>query len=108
MKLEDLKQQCQSLCDLQDLDESRRQEVQDAVRSTEEQWRTVLQAAEEALNKTETDDATERQLEAFKSQSESVQSWIKEQKKKLMMTSRHVPFEERIQAAHVSLKRGLD
>lgn len=85
-----------------------RREVQDAVRCREEQWRKVLQAAEEALNEAETEAATEMQFEAFRSQSESIQSWIKEQKKKLLSTGSHVQFEERLQVAQVSLKVRFD
>nr|XP_033499149.1 nesprin-2 [Epinephelus lanceolatus] len=98
-KLQDLKQKCQSLCDNPGLDESKRREVQDAVRQTEEQWRKVLQAAEEGLNKAKTEASTEKDFDSFKTQSEGVQSWIKEQKQKLLPLSSHMPFEERLQVA---------
>lgn len=103
-KLQDLKQQCQSVCDNKGLDENKRREVQDAVKHTEEQWRKVLQAAEENLNKAETEAATDKDFDAFKSQSESTQSWIKEQKQKLSSLVSHMPFEERLQVAQVSLQ----
>lgn len=90
------------------MDESRRQEVEDTVRHTEEQWRKVLQAADEALHKAESEAATETQFEAFRSRSESVQSWIKEQKKKLLSHGSHMQFEERLQVAQVSLKERFD
>ncbi|XP_062296794.1 rootletin-like [Scomber scombrus] len=98
-KLQDLKGRCQSLCDNQDLDEQRRAEVQEAVRHTEEQWRTVMKAAEEALNKAETEATTEEEFAAFKRQNESSQSWIRERKQKLSSLGGHVPFEERLQIA---------
>lgn len=101
LKVQELKQRCQSLCDLQGLDQSKRLEVEEVVRSAEEQWRRVAEAAEEALTKTESESAGQRQFEAFKSQSQSVQSWIKEKKTRLTMTGRDVPFEERIQVAQV-------
>lgn len=102
-KLQDLKQKCQSLCDNPGLDESKRREVQDAVRQTEEQWRKVLQAAEEGLNKAKTEASTEKDFDSFKTQSEGVQSWIQEQKQKLLPLSSHMPFEERLQVAQVSV-----
>lgn len=103
-KLQDLKQQCQSLCDNQSLDEKKRQDVEDAVRHTEEKWRKVLQAAEEGFSKAETEAATERDFNVFKTQSESIQLWIKEQRQKLSQAvSSHVQFEERLQIAQVSL-----
>lgn len=102
-KLQDLKQKCQSLCDNQSLDEKKRQHVEDTVRHTEEKWRKVLQAAEEAFNKAETEAATERDFDVFKTQSDSIQSWIKEQRQKLSQAlSSPMQFEERLQIAQVS------
>nr|XP_029131758.1 nesprin-2 [Labrus bergylta] len=98
-KLQDLKQLCQILCDSQGLDESRRPEVQDAIRNTEEQWKKVLHAAQDALDKTGTEVAAQRDFDAFKSQCESVQSWIKEPKQKLLSLGSHMPFEERLKVA---------
>ncbi|KAF3845085.1 hypothetical protein F7725_008248 [Dissostichus mawsoni] len=98
-KLQDLKRQCQSLCENQGLDESRRREVQDAVRQTEEQWRKVLQAAEEGLKKAETEAATGKDFDVFKTRNESIQSWIKEQKQKLLSLGGQMPLEERLQVA---------
>ena len=103
-KLEDLKGRCQSLCDNQDLDECQRREVQEAVRHTEEQWRTVLQVAEEALNKAETQGLLDKDLDAFKTQNESVQSWIRDQDQKLQSLGGHMQVEEKLQIAQVSLE----
>nr|XP_020467229.1 uncharacterized protein LOC109966618 [Monopterus albus] len=107
-KLQELKRRCQCMCDNLDLDESRRRDIQDTVRQTEEQWRKVLQAAEEALNKAETEATTERDLDAFKTQRESIQSWIKEQKEKLLALRSHVQFAERLQIAQAVLSSAPD
>lgn len=63
----------------------------------------MLQAAEEGLNKAGTEATTERDFDAFKTQSESLQSWIREQKQKLVSLSSNMPFEERLQVAQVSV-----
>ncbi|KAG7234117.1 hypothetical protein INR49_005781 [Caranx melampygus] len=102
-KLHDLKKQCQSLCENQALDESRRQELQDAVKQKEEQWSRVLKAAEEAHNKAEAEAASEQDFEGFKTQSENVQFWIKEQKQKLLSLSSQMQFEERLQIVQAML-----
>ncbi|XP_041669127.1 nesprin-2-like [Cheilinus undulatus] len=102
-KLRDLKQQCQSLCDNQGLDERRRREVQDAVKKTEEQWKNVQQSAQKALDKTGTEVAARKDYDAFKSQSEDAQSWMKEQKQKLLALSSQMPCEERLQVAQAVL-----
>ncbi|KAK5917061.1 hypothetical protein CgunFtcFv8_011982 [Champsocephalus gunnari] len=98
-KLQDLKRQSQSLCENQGLDESRRREVQDAVRESEEQWRKVLQAAEEGLKKAETEAAAGKDFDVFKARNESNQSWVKEQKQKLLSLGSQMPLEERLQVA---------
>ncbi|XP_055361732.1 nesprin-2-like isoform X2 [Betta splendens] len=103
-KLQDLKKQGQSLCENLDLEENRRQDVQDAIRDTEETWREVLRAAEEAVNKAETEAAKERDFNDFKSQSDSIRSWITEQRQKLSETfSSHTQYEERLQVAQAVL-----
>ncbi|KAM6917368.1 uncharacterized protein PEZ65_013189 [Lycodopsis pacificus] len=96
-KLQDLQRQCQSVCDNRGLDESKRREVQEAVRQTEERWGKVLQAAEEGLTGAEAEAAAGTDFDAFKAQSESIQSWIREQRQKLLPLGSHMQFEERLQ-----------
>lgn len=104
-KLQELKERGQSLCENQDLDENRRQDVQDAVRHTEERWREVLRAAEEALNKAETEAATERKSNDFKTQGDIIQSWIKEQRQKLSEAlGSQTQYEQRLHIAQVWIK----
>lgn len=83
------------------MEESRKREVQDAVRCTEEQWRKVLQAAEEALTEAVSEAATQRQMEAFTSHSDDIQSWIQEQRRRLGSSVGHAQVEERLQVAQV-------
>ncbi|KAM7376415.1 hypothetical protein PAMP_006150 [Pampus punctatissimus] len=104
-KLQDLKRRCKSLCDNQFLDECWRQEVQEAVRHTEQQWRTVLKTAEESLNKAEAEATAEREFVAFRSQSESIQSWIREQR---LLSLSHVPFEDRLQIVQADMTFKLE
>lgn len=102
-KLQDLKQQSQNLCANPGLDDRKRREVEDSVRKTEEQWKKVQQAAQEAQEKTGTEAAANKDYDAFKSQSEKTQAWIREKKQKLMSLGGQMPFEERLQVAQVSL-----
>ncbi|CAJ1074541.1 LOW QUALITY PROTEIN: nesprin-2 [Xyrichtys novacula] len=103
-KLQDLKQQCQKMCDNQACNDNKRREVQDTVRKTEEQWNKVLQAAQQALDKTGTEAAAEKDFDAFKTQSEGIQSWIREQKQKLLSPGSQMPFEERLQVAQATMR----
>lgn len=45
--MSELKRRAQRLCDQQDLDEDKKQELHQMVRDMEQRWRTVLQAAED-------------------------------------------------------------
>ena len=96
--------QSQSLCEQEELDERRRQQVLQSVRETEKQWTAALQTAEEALNKVETQALLDKDMCAFKTQSENVQSWIRDQEQNLQSVSGHVPVEEKLQISQVSLK----
>lgn len=44
----DLKRRAESLCEKSSLDEDKKLEVQQTARDAEEQWRTLLEAAEDA------------------------------------------------------------
>lgn len=102
-KLQGLKLQCKSLLDNPSFDETKRRDVEDAVRHAEEKWTKVLRAAKEAFSKAEAEAATERDFNVFKTQSDSIQLWIREQRQKLSQAfGSHMPFEERLQIAQVS------
>lgn len=104
-KLQDLRRRHQSLCDDSggSLDESTKRELHDAVDRTEEQWRKVVQAAEEA----EAEAVADRDVEALKTEGEALQRWIKEQRQKLLALGSHVEFETRMQTAQVKLSLSL-
>lgn len=90
------------------MDESRRRELQDAAKQKEEQWSRVLKAAEQALKKAEAEAEAQKAFEAFKIQNENIQSWVKEQKQKLLSLSSQMQFEERLQIVQVSLQVRFD
>lgn len=78
------------------LEESRKPEVQQLVKDTEQQWRAVLQAARQAELRSLSDD--------FDTQSKNTQSWIRDRQQKLQSVGSHMPPEERCHAAKVCLK----
>lgn len=77
-KLTELRRQSQSLSEQQDLQDSVKQEAQQTVRDSEEQWTTVLQSAENSLKRAEVQYSLSRELEAFRSQAGSTDTWVKE------------------------------
>ncbi len=92
-KVLDLKRRGESLCE--HLKDSRKPEVQQLVKDTEQQWRTVLQAARQAEFRGLSDD--------FDTQSKNTQSWIRDRQQKLQSVSSLTPPEERSHTAQVCL-----
>ena len=103
-QMNSLRSKGQSLREQQILDESRKQEVDQTVRETEEQWRRALQTAEEALDKAETQALLDKDLVAFETQKENVQSWIRDQEQNLQAAGGQMQVEEKLRIARVSLK----
>lgn len=85
----------------EDLEDSRKQEVGLVLADAETEWRTVLQAAEDALSSAETQVLLDKQFDAFQTQSESVESWIREQNKVLASLGDHMQVEEKLQVIQV-------
>lgn len=100
-KIDDLQRQGEHLCEQETLEKVQKQKIHQSVRVVEEEWRSLLQTAEEVLNKAQTEANTQEQFDSFKSQIEDVQMWIRDQKKKVMSTSSHMPFDERLQIVKV-------
>lgn len=93
----DLKRQGERLCE--QLDESRKPEVEQLVKDTEQQWKTVLQAAKQAELRSLSDD--------FDTQSKNTQSWVKDHRQQLQSVSSQTPPEERVHTAQVCLNSSV-
>lgn len=100
-KMDDLRRQSEHLCEQEALEKVQKQKIQQSVGGVEEQWRSLLQTAEEVLKEARTEADAQKQFDGFKSQIEKVQLWIKDQKKKLLSTGSHMQFEERVQIVRV-------
>lgn len=102
--MNNLRRQSETLCGQEDLDKGRKQEVQQTVKETEAQWRAALQTAEKNLNQAEKQALLEKDLDAVKTQNESVQSWIRDQQQILQSLGGCMQVEEKLQIAKVSSK----
>lgn len=100
-KMDDLRRQSEHLCEQEALEKVQKQKVQQSVRAVEEQWKSLLETAEEVLRKAQSEADSQKQFDGLKKQIEEVQMWIKDQKKKLMSASSHMQFEERLQIVQV-------
>ncbi|KAJ3613146.1 hypothetical protein NHX12_019398, partial [Muraenolepis orangiensis] len=96
-KIEDLRRQGQTVCEHEGLEESRRTKLQQTVEDTEEEWRKVLEKAEESLHRAKAQAAVEENLKDFKNQKESVLSWVRQQNQNLRSLGGHMTLEERLQ-----------
>lgn len=75
-RLSALRQQCQSLLDQEGLEEQERREAVEMLQASEEQWKTLLEAAENCLQRAEVQYSLSRELEAFCTHASSTESWI--------------------------------
>ncbi|KAK7884443.1 hypothetical protein WMY93_027566 [Mugilogobius chulae] len=87
----------------QSLDDPQRRSLEASVKETEEQWSSVSRAADKALNAAQIEAAVEREYETFRERWEYLQSWIREQKQKIMSITALGTSEERLQLAQAVL-----
>ncbi|XP_043997936.1 nesprin-2-like isoform X3 [Gambusia affinis] len=96
-KLHDLRQQYQIISENQGSDGNKRKEICSAVKHAEEQWENLLHDAEVAAKHAESQAGFEREFKAFRNLDESFQSWMREQRQKLLGLGGHMQFEEQWQ-----------
>lgn len=89
------------------MEDSCRQEVEQAVEQTEQMYIKVLKAAEETLIQAEHHAACQREFDDFRIQNETVQCWMKGQKQSLLSLSGQMPFEERLRISQVRQETSL-
>lgn len=101
-KLQTLRSQSHSLC-AQDLKEHKKHEVQQKVRSTEEQWTRVLEGAKEAVSRAEKHVALYGQLRDFETLKEKTRGWLDDKQQSLLSLDSQTSPEQAINTAQVSL-----
>lgn len=90
------------MCGL-DLEEHKKQELQQKVRGAEEQWMRVTQNAKQALDQAERQCALEAQLRDFKDLSENTRTWLEDKEQSLVSLDSQTDLEKTITTAQVSL-----
>lgn len=101
-KLQELKRRGQSLCD-QDLEEHKKQDVQQKVRGAEEQWTRVLQNAKQALDQSERQCALQDQLRDYEALKQNTRTWLEDKQQSLVFLDSETDPEKTINTAQVSL-----
>lgn len=100
-KLQELRRRGRSLCG-QDLEEHKKQEVEQKVKSAEEQWTRVLQDAKQALDKAEKQRDLEGQLRDYKALKENTRAWLEDKQQSLVSLDSQTDPEKIINTAQVS------
>lgn len=96
--MDHLRRQSEHLCEQEDLEDGRKEEIQQSVRGTEELWSAALRIVEEVLNKAKVQTLSDD----LQAQTDSVQSWIREQEQKLQSLGGQVQVEEKTEIVRVS------
>lgn len=60
------------------MEDGLKEEAEQALKDSEEQWKRVLQSAEDTIKKAEVQYLLSRELDAFRNQAGSTNTWIKE------------------------------
>ena len=111
-RLSELRRHIQSLWEQPSLEEEVKQEAEQELRDSEEKWRTLLQSAESTLEKAEVQYSVSRELEAFRSQARSTESWVRELMQQAGSTGSgtqgsRAQIEDRLSMAQVQQKTGI-
>lgn len=101
-KLENLKIKAQSFLD-HEYDEHKKQEIQQKVRDTEEQWIRLQKDAKEVMVLAERQRALDNQLQDFEATREKTRMWLEEKQQNLVFLSSQKDPEQIISTAQVSL-----
>lgn len=88
----------------QDLEEHKKQEVQQKVRGAEEQWTRVMQNAKQALDQAERQCALEGQFRDYEALRDNTRAWLEDRQQSLVSLDSQTDPEKTINTAQVSLK----
>lgn len=103
-KVQELRRRSQNLCS-QNLEEAKKQEVEQKVKGIEERWTNLTQTAKQALDHAERKCALESQLRSFKDASETTRAWLEDKQQSLDALDLQADPEKTITAAQVSQNR---
>lgn len=105
-KVQEFKRQGQNLCS-QDLEEPKKQEVQQKVKGVEERWTSLMQTAKQTLDQAERKCALESQLRNFKAMSESTRAWLDDKQCSLNSLGHETDPEKTRNIAQVSRNKDM-
>lgn len=95
-KLVALKEECDALCAHEILEDTRRQELIHTLRNIEDEWKRVLDMAQQLKHQAELQDTLSRELKDLQAQEESYQSWVREQLQMLHCLGKELQPQEKL------------
>lgn len=103
-KLQELKRRVQSVSNL-DIDEPKKQELQQQLRRAEEQWMSVIQTTKQNLDQAERQRSLNVQLSDFRALSETTRTWLEDKQQSLEPLASQADPETAINDTQVSSRR---
>lgn len=103
-KLQELKRRVQSVSEL-DIDEPKRQELQQQLRRAEEQWTSVVQTTKQNLDQAERQRSLNVQLSDFWALSEATRTWLEDKQQSLELLDSQAAPETAINETQVSSRK---
>ncbi|TSV02080.1 Nesprin-2 [Bagarius yarrelli] len=94
-KMAALKKDGESLCACEELEECHRQEVLWTLRNAGDEWRTVLDLAQQLKTKSELEQTLLKEVKALQDEEKNIWSWMNEQMQKLDFVDRETLIQER-------------
>lgn len=103
-KLQELSRRVQSVCSL-DIDEPKKQELQQQMRRAEEQWMSITQTTRRMLDQAERQRTLNVQMRDFETLSETTRTWLEDKRRSLELLDSQTDPEKAINDTQVSLRR---
>lgn len=102
-RIQKLRSLCQSVCS-QDLGKQKKQDLEQRLQDSEEQWARLLKNAKQAMSEAERECALDLQIRNFEALNESIGNWLKERQKDLMSLDNETDLEQVIKMSQVCIR----
>lgn len=99
-----LKMDGESLCSRVELEESVQQELIQTLRNIDDEWRRVLDSAQQLKAQAELQQTLLKELEALQDEKKNTRSWVDEQMRKLDLLDQDTPKQEKHKKLQVGSK----
>lgn len=103
-KLQEFKRRVKSVCKM-DIDEPKKQELEEDARRAEDQWMSIIQATKQNLDQAERQCTLNVQLRDFKTLSDTTRTWLEDKQQSLETVDSQTDPDKAITDTQVSWRR---